>query len=69
MSFFIRGLLYALSLILLYFIVFVFQGDAHLAEHFFSLGTVVIAAFAHHTYDAAVDDKHGAGAAGGHAAV
>ena len=29
----------------------------------------MVTAFAHHADDAAVDDEHGAGAAGGHAAI
>ena len=58
-----------LSLILLNFVVFVDQFDTHLAEHLLGLCTIVVAAFAHYAFDAAVDDEHGTGAAGRHAAV
>ena len=63
------GVVAALSFVLLHLVVLIFQLDAHGAEHLFGLGAVVVAAFAHHALDAAVDDEHGAGAAGGHAAV
>ena len=58
-----------MSLVLLYFVVLILQLNTHLLEHLLGLGAVVVAAFAHHTDDAAVDDEHGAGAAGGHAAI
>ena len=58
-----------LVVVLLDFVVEEFQLDACLAEEFFALGAGVVFAFAHYALDAAVDDEHGAGAAGGHAAV
>ena len=58
-----------MSFVLLHFIVFIDQFDAHLLEHLFGLGTVVVAAFAHHAHDAAVDNEHGTSAAGCHTAV
>ena len=42
---------------------------AGLLEHGDGVGGVVVAAFGDYAFDAAVDDEHGAGAAGGHAAV
>ena len=63
------GIVAALSFILLYLVVFVNQLDTYLTEHLLSLGAVVVAAFAHHADDAAVDDEHGTGAAWGHAAI
>ncbi len=55
--------------VLLDFVVEEFQLDTGLAEEFFALGAGVVFAFAHNALDAAVDDEHGAGAAGGHTAV
>ena len=46
-----------------------FQLDTGLAEEFFALGAGVVFAFADYALDTAVDDEHGAGAAGGHTAV
>ena len=45
------------------------QLHAGLAEHLLGFGTGVVFVGTDHTDDAAVDDKHGAGAAGSHAAV
>ena len=45
------------------------QFDAGLAEHLFGLLSGVVFVGADHADDAAVDDEHGAGAAGSHAAV
>jgi len=47
----------------------VLEADAGLLEHGDGVGGVVVAAFGDYAFDAAVDDEHGAGAAGGHAAV
>jgi len=47
----------------------ILQLDAGIAEHLFGLGAGVVAVFADHVLDAAVDDQHGAGAAGGHLAI
>ena len=46
-----------------------FQLDAGLAEEFLALSSGMVFALADHPFDAAVDDEHGACAAGGHAAV
>ena len=43
--------------------------DAGLTEEFLALGTAVVFALADDAFDAAVDNQHGAGAAGGHAAI
>ena len=43
--------------------------DAGLGKEFFALGTGMVFALADDAGDAAVDDEHGAGATGGHAAV
>ena len=58
-----------LVVVLLDFVVEEFQLHAGLAEELFALGSGVVFALAHYALDAAVDDEHGAGAAGGHAAV
>ena len=55
--------------ILLHFVVEELELDAGLVEKFLALGTAVVFALADHTFDAAIDDEHGAGAAGCHAAV
>ena len=55
--------------VLLYLVVEEFQLDTCLTEEFLALPSGVILALAHHALDAAVDDEHGAGAAGGHTAV
>lgn len=55
--------------VLLDFVVEEFQLYTGLAEEFFALGASVVFAFAHYALDAAVDDEHSAGAAGGHTAV
>ena len=61
--------MHLLPLVLLHFVIFVNQLDAHLFEHLLGLGAVVVAAFAYHADDAAVDDEHGAGAARSHATI
>ena len=58
-----------LVVVFLDFVVEEFQLHAGLAEELFALGSGVVFALAHYALDAAVDDEHGAGAAGGHAAV
>ena len=63
------GIVAALSFVLLHFVVFVLQFDSNLLEHLLGLGAVMVAAFAYHTLDAAIDDEHGAGAARCHAAI
>ena len=55
--------------ILLHLVVEELQLDASLAEQLLALSTDVVLALADHTLDAAVDDEHGTGAAGSHAAV
>ena len=55
--------------VLLDFIVEEFELDAGLAEEVLALCTSMVFAFTDHAFDAAVDDKHGAGAAGGHATI
>ncbi len=60
---------FLLVVVLLDFVVEEFQLDAGLAEEFFALGSGVVFAFANYAFDAAVDDEHGTGAAGGHTAV
>ena len=55
--------------VLLDFVVEEFELDAGLAEEFFAFGASVVFAFADDALDAAVDDEHGACAAGCHAAV
>ena len=62
----LRGLLVG---VFLDFVVKEFYLHAGLAEELFALGPAVVFAFADYAGDAAVDDEHGAGAAGGHTAV
>ena len=45
------------------------EADAGLFEHRDGVGGIVVAALGDYALDAAVDDEHGAGAAGSHAAV
>ena len=58
----------------LFFVLHDFFGEeielyAGLAEHLFGFGAGVVFVGANHAGDAAVDDEHGAGTAGGHSAV
>ena len=55
--------------ILLHLVVEKLNLYAGLAEEFLALSTGMVFALADHTFDAAVDYEHGAGAAWGHAAV
>lgn len=55
--------------ILLHFLMEVLQFDARGLKHGLAFGAGVIFPLAHHALDAAVDDEHGADAAGCHAAV
>ena len=63
------GIITPLPLISLHLIVLVLQFDAHLLEHLLGFLSGMVAAFAYHAHDAAVDDEHGAGATWGHATI
>src|SRR5512141_101010 len=58
-----------LLLVFLYLVMNKFKFDPCLPEHLFRLCPVMVFTFAYHSFDPAIDDQHGTGPAGSHAAI
>lgn len=58
-----------LLLILLDLIMNKLQRNPCLAEHFLRFGSIMVFSFTDHSYDPAIDDEHGTGAAWSHPAI